>query len=162
MKLESIIRVHPLYTTDPRAIQMTTEDTAFSVVRNWLRGYPNSSLLLRRPQKVTKDVSSSGPDREFCIYQATATVIPIPQHNGELVLNHNDVFELVDDFYKKNRVNPNTLFLPPGFRYEVSGDWIQECRRASFDILKPSNDYITLFGELKVIDNAPMLAVALL
>lgn len=160
MNLTSIVRVEPGYVSDPKAIQYATENVTHNIVRLWLQGYPNSSLLLRRAQNITTDIDKHDRSKLHA-YQATATVIPIPQHTGERLLSFQEIFVLVDAFYRNHGIRPNTLLLPPGFRFEISGNPVRELY-SSYAHMNASDSYFSLLGQLKLVDNAPMLAVALL
>ncbi len=152
MKLESIVRISPTYAKDAQAIKWAIEHTTHSVVDNWLADYPNTSLLLRRTQKVPEYVQPDSPYPGFDLYRATATVIPFRSLGERHLLTHQEVCTLEHDFCRKHCVWPNTLLLPSGFSVQAS----ELCPDPYSD--KPPK----LFGRLNIVDNAPTLAIALL
>lgn len=88
-------------------------------------------------------------------------VLNAPQFDGEHLLSFDDLSKLLDKFYSKHSCWPNTLLLPPNFRIAISG----ECMtggRSPLDPTKASSEYWNFCNQFKIVENAPMLAVALL
>lgn len=158
MKIDAIAKLHVGYRNDPKLAEYATLDLAYVVVKKWLAEYPDSTLLLGRARNIVKDVSA-GEQLDVQLFQCSANVLPAPQCQ-EVILSQEDIFKLHDEFWRAHGKQPNTLLLPANCKVEFNGAWFRENRKP-LDYSNADGGML-LFGQLKVIENAPRLAVALL